>query len=126
MEYSHHNLPKVSIVIPTKNRYLLLYETVNSIRKQTYTNWESIIVDDGSTDNSTAIAREYAANYPTKIRYLEHDNHQNRGTCASRNLAVRNARGEYIALLDADERAAADSMYVCVSRSATDRLVLDL
>jgi glycosyltransferase involved in cell wall biosynthesis len=60
-------------------------------------------VDDGSTDKSTAIAQHYAQHYPDKVRYLEHQGHQNRGMSASRNLGIRHARGEYVGFLDADD-----------------------
>jgi glycosyltransferase involved in cell wall biosynthesis len=60
-------------------------------------------VDDGSTDGSTQIALGYAEKYPEKIRYLEHENHQNRGMSASRNRGIWNAKGDYIAFLDADD-----------------------
>ncbi|MEA5580236.1 glycosyltransferase family 2 protein [Nodularia harveyana UHCC-0300] len=60
-------------------------------------------LDDGSTDNSTVIALEYAQKYPKKIRYLEHENHQNLGMSASRNWGIDHAQGEYIAFLDSDD-----------------------
>ncbi len=77
-------------------------EAIESVLAQTYDNWELLLVDDGSTDGSTAIALRYAEKYPTKVRYLEHPNHENRGMSATRNLGIRNAKGEYIAFLDAD------------------------
>jgi glycosyltransferase involved in cell wall biosynthesis/SAM-dependent methyltransferase len=60
-------------------------------------------VDDGSTDGSTKIARKYAEQYPEKVFYLEHEGHQNRGMSATRNLGIHNAKGDYIAFLDADD-----------------------
>ncbi|WP_460208282.1 glycosyltransferase [Scytonema sp. NUACC21] len=78
-------------------------EAIESVLAQTYDNWELLLVDDGSTDNSTEIALRYAKQHPSKVRYLEHEGHQNRGMSASRNLGVSNARGQYIALLDADD-----------------------
>lgn len=101
MEYSHHNLPKVSIVIPTKNRYLLLYETVNSIRKQTYTNWESIIVDDGSTDETIeqmlALSKE-----DSRLRFIKRSGDRS-GAPACRNIGVSASTGDYVIFLDSDD-----------------------
>jgi glycosyltransferase involved in cell wall biosynthesis len=78
-------------------------EAIESIFAQTYGNWELLLVDDGSTDESTNIALEYAEKYPEKVRYLEHEFHQNCGMSAARNLGIRHAKGEYIAFLDADD-----------------------
>ncbi|MEH1965217.1 MAG: glycosyltransferase family A protein [Nostoc sp.] len=78
-------------------------EAIESIFAQTYDNWELLLADDGSTDESTDIALRYAQQYPEKVRYVEHEGHQNRGMSATRNLGVRNAKGDYIALLDADD-----------------------
>lgn len=78
-------------------------EAIESIFAQTYDNWELLLADDGSTDESTAIAQQYAQKYPEKIRYLEHEGHQNRGMSAARNLGIRHAKGKYIAFLDADD-----------------------
>jgi glycosyltransferase involved in cell wall biosynthesis len=78
-------------------------EAVESALAQTYDRWELLLVDDGSTDRSSAIARQYAERRPEKVRYLEHAGKENRGMSASRNLGIRNARGKYIAFLDADD-----------------------
>ncbi|MBF2004218.1 MAG: glycosyltransferase family 2 protein [Chlorogloeopsis fritschii C42_A2020_084] len=78
-------------------------EAIESIFAQTYDNWELLLVDDGSTDKSTAIALRYAQQYPEKVRYLEHEGHQNRGMSATRNLGISHAKGEYISFLDADD-----------------------
>lgn len=78
-------------------------EAIESILAQTYDNLELLLVDDGSTDRSTVIALQYAQQYPEKVRYLEHKGHQNRGKCVTRNLGIYHAKGEYIALLDADD-----------------------
>jgi glycosyltransferase involved in cell wall biosynthesis len=92
----------VSVIIPFLNTEPYLQEAIESVLAQTYQNWELILVDDGSTDGSTSIARKYAEQYP-KILYLEHEGHQNRGATVSRNLGLQDAGGEYIALLDADD-----------------------
>jgi glycosyltransferase involved in cell wall biosynthesis len=80
-----------------------LEEAIQSVFAQTYSDWELLLVDDGSTNGSTDVARRYAREHPDKIRYLEHPGHENRGMSAARNLGVLHARGEYIALLDADD-----------------------
>jgi glycosyltransferase involved in cell wall biosynthesis len=78
-------------------------EAIESVFAQTYENWELLLVDDGSTDDSTQIALRCAERYPEKVCYLEHPGHQNRGMSASRNLGIRQARGEYISFLDSDD-----------------------
>ena len=96
-------LPLVSVIIPFLNEDRFLPETIASVLSQTYQNWELLLVDDGSTNTSTDIAKNYAADHPEKIFYLEHDNHANKGVCVSRNLGVKKANGELIAFLDADD-----------------------
>lgn len=93
----------VSVVTPFLNAGLFLQETINSVLDQTYPHWELLLIDDGSTDTSTAMARQVAARYPDKIRYLEHPGHQNLGKSTSRNLGIQSARGKYLTFLDADD-----------------------
>ena len=93
----------VSVIIPFLNTEEFLEEAIQSVLFQTYRNWELLLVDDGSSDKSGAIARSYAHSHPDKIIYLQHEGSGNKGVCASRNLAVAHARGEYIALLDSDD-----------------------
>ncbi|MEW6297495.1 MAG: glycosyltransferase family A protein [Thermodesulfobacteriota bacterium] len=95
--------PLVSAIIICFNGEKYLAESVASIFAQTYANWELLLVDDGSTDASTSIAKRYAAQYPKQICYLEHPGHQNRGMSASRNLGIAHAKGEFVAFLDADD-----------------------
>ena len=95
--------PLVSGIIIFLNAEKFIEEAIDSVFAQTYVNWELLLVDDGSTDGSTAIALRYAEQYPDKVRYLEHDGHQNRGMSASRNKGISNAKGDYIAFLDADD-----------------------
>jgi glycosyltransferase involved in cell wall biosynthesis len=96
-------MTRVSIITPFLNAGPFIEESINSVLAQTYEHWELLLVDDGSTDASTAIALTYAAAHPDKVRYLSHEHRQNRGASASRNLAARHARGEYLAYLDADD-----------------------
>jgi glycosyltransferase involved in cell wall biosynthesis len=95
--------PLVSGVIIIYNGENFLTPAIESVLSQSYENWELLLVDDGSTDNSTQIAKDYAEKYPEKVRYLQHPNHENRGMSASRNLGIDNAKGEFIAFLDADD-----------------------
>ncbi|WP_416672255.1 glycosyltransferase family 2 protein [Egbenema bharatensis] len=78
-------------------------EAIESIFAQTYDNWELLLADDGSTNESTSIALQYAQRYSEKVRYIEHEGHENRGMSATRNLGIRHAKGDYIAFLDADD-----------------------
>jgi glycosyltransferase involved in cell wall biosynthesis len=97
------NKPLVSCIIIFFNGEKFFEEAIESVFAQSYDNWELLLADDGSSDRSTAIAQAYAQKYPDKVRYLEHENHQNRGMSATRNLGIRNAKGQYIAFLDADD-----------------------
>ena len=95
--------PVVSVIIPFLNPGPFLEEAIQSVIAQTYTDWELLLVDDGTTDGGTRIARGFAEKNPERIFYLEHAGHKNLGTPASRNVGIRRARGEYIAFLDADD-----------------------
>jgi glycosyltransferase involved in cell wall biosynthesis len=94
---------KVSIITIFFNAEKFLAEAINSAIAQTYDFWELLLIDDGSSDGSTEIALRYAQQYPEQVRYLEHENHQNLGMSAARNLGINNAKGEYISFLDADD-----------------------
>jgi glycosyltransferase involved in cell wall biosynthesis len=95
--------PLVSIIIIFLNAERFIDEAIESVFGQTYKNWELLLVDDGSTDNSTEITLRFAKQRAGRVRYLEHPAHENRGMSASRNLGIRHARGEYIGFLDADD-----------------------
>ena len=95
--------PRVSAIIIFLNEEVLLGDAIASVLAQTYADWELLLVDDGSTDGSRDIARRWAEAHPDKIFYLEHGGHANRGTSASRNLGIQDARGEFVAFLDADD-----------------------
>ncbi len=94
---------RVSVVISFLNAERFLAETIESVFGQTFRSWELLLVDDGSTDGSTRIARAYAEQHPQALRYIEHDGHCNRGLPVSRNLGIANASGEFVATLDADD-----------------------
>lgn len=95
--------PLVSAVIIFLNAAPFIEEAIQSVLGQTYRRWELLLVDDGSTDASTQIARRYARQLPEQVRYFEHEGHRNLGKGASRNLGIRQALGDYVAFLDADD-----------------------
>ncbi len=88
----------VSIVMPSYNTAQYISDSIKSIQAQTYSNWELIIVDDCSTDNSLEIIRGF--NDP---RILLLQNEKNSGAAISRNIALREAKGKWIAFLDSDD-----------------------
>jgi glycosyltransferase involved in cell wall biosynthesis len=91
-------MPTVSVIIPTYNRRPLLMEAVESVRAQTFTDWELVVVDDGSTDGS---ADAVEALHDPRIRVLRLP-HAGRAAVV-RNAGVRAARGEWVAFLDSDD-----------------------
>lgn len=95
--------PIVSAIIIFLNEERFLPQAIESVLGQSYADWELLLVDDGSTDSSTTIARDYAARHPERIRYLEHRGHTNRGMSAARNLGLDHACGRYVGFLDADD-----------------------
>lgn len=97
------NAPVISVVTGFLNAGQFIEDTIESVLAQTHSAWELLMVDDGSNDDSTEIARRYAALYPDKMRYFEHPRHVNRGSSAARNVAVAHAVGDYVAVLDADD-----------------------
>jgi glycosyltransferase involved in cell wall biosynthesis len=95
--------PLVSVIIIFLNAERYISEAIESVRGQTYPHWELLLVDDGSTDSSSAIAKRNAAADPDRIRYLEHPGHINRGMPAARNLGIREAAGTLVTFLDSDD-----------------------
>ena len=96
--------PHVSVLITALDAAAYLSEAIDSVLLQGATiSWELLVVNDGSGDETGAVASAYAAAYPGRIRVLQHPGGRNRGISASRNLALQQARGTMIALLDADD-----------------------
>ena len=91
--------PLVSIIIPCYNYGNFLMDAVNSVCSQTYTRWECIIVDDGSTDDSGSIAQGLAKENNQVYYYYK----KNGGLSSTRNYGIHLAKGEYICFLDADD-----------------------
>ena len=93
----------VTIITCFYNEEAFLSEAVSSVLEQEYLDWELILVDDGSIDKSTNMAKEFAKKHPQKIFYTDHPDHQNKGLSASRNLGISRSRGTMICFLDADD-----------------------
>jgi glycosyltransferase involved in cell wall biosynthesis len=90
----------ITIITPTYNREVLVQQTIRSILGQTYTNWELIIVDDGSTDNTEQVIQPYLAD--SRIKYLKKPHS---GQADSLNQGARLATGDFITFLDSDDEA---------------------
>lgn len=99
------NIPLVSVVIPTFNRAHCLPEAIDSVLKQSYRNYEIIVVDDGSGDDT----KEKLNPYANQIRYFYQ---KNRGVSSARNRGIRESRGEWIAFLDSDDVWQVDKLKV--------------
>jgi GT2 family glycosyltransferase len=95
--------PKVSVWIPSYNHAQYLPAAIESVLGQTYKDFELIIVDDGSSDDSLAIAQGYAAKYPDIIQVHTHPGHQNRGISETVNLAYSKTRGQYLSGVASDD-----------------------
>src|ERR1700704_1455378 len=93
----------VSVILIFLNAEAFIQEAIESVVAQTYSNWELLLVDDGSTDKGSAMAKEFARRDPERIRYLDHPGHVNRGMSATRNLGIAVARGEFVSFIDADD-----------------------
>ncbi len=93
----------VSVIIPFLNRGKWLAEAIESVICQSYSNWEVILINDGSNDGAGVIAKEYSYQYPEKIIYAEHPGCVNKGVTISRNLGISLSKGSFIAFLDADD-----------------------
>lgn len=91
------NAPQISVIIPAYNAGAWLKEAINSVIQQTFQDWELIIVNDGSTDDTAQVARNHV---DTRIRVVEQ---QNAGVSAARNTGIDTARGSHITFLDADD-----------------------
>lgn len=93
--------PVVSIIIPAFNRANLVGETLESVRRQTFADWEAVVVDDGSTDGTKEAVARRAASEP-RIRILSRER-QPKGAAACRNIGLAAARGEFVIFLDSDD-----------------------
>ena len=95
---------KFSVIVPCYNQASFLDEALSSVLKQSFTDWECIIINDGSTDNTADIASQWITK-DSKYKYIEQEN---RGVCNARNRAISIAKGTFILPLDADDKITED------------------
>ena len=103
--------PLISVVIPAYNAGQFLDETLESVLSQTYENWECIIVNDGSTDNTESVAKKWCE----KDSRFRLTNKENGGLSSARNWGIKESKAEYIAFLDADDILTPDSLEVRIN-----------
>lgn len=104
----------ISIVIPAYNAQAYLRECLESVLAQTYTDWEAIIVNDGSTDSTLDIALSYSAHDP-RIHVITTPN---RGLSCARNAGIEEVKGRWLTFLDSDDVLLKDALKVCIGNSA--------
>lgn len=109
VETKSMNMPKISIIVPVYKAETYLHRCVDSILAQTFTDWELLLIDDGSPDRSGEICDEYAKK-DTRIRVFHK---KNGGVSSARNLGLDNVLGEYVTFVDSDD---------CLYLNALDRL----
>ena len=109
----------VSVIIPAHNREAYLPTAIDSVLAQTFSDWELLVVDDGSEDSTPKIAQEYARQ-DSRIHYLRHS--PRRGAQAARNAGIRASGGRWIAFLDSDDQWLPDSLEVRLQLAATAKV----
>jgi glycosyltransferase involved in cell wall biosynthesis len=104
--------PAVSIILPTYNRAKFLPQAFDSIRAQTWTDWELIVIDDGSTDDTASLVERLGAGLARPPRYVRQEN---QGAYGARNTGLDLARGRYIAFFDSDDVWLPHHLYDCTT-----------
>jgi glycosyltransferase involved in cell wall biosynthesis len=105
-------MPQVSVILPVFNGEAFLADAIESVRAQEFSDWEIIAVDDGSTDGSGRILREYETVLPGRLRLITQEN---RGISVAKNRAIGLSSGEYIAFLDCDDGWSPEKLELQVS-----------
>lgn len=99
--------PTVSVVIPTYNRAGLIGRAIESVVAQVYQDWEIIVVDDGSTDETATVVRGFAGQLGERLSYIRQ---RNAGSSAARNRGIDESRGRFVAFLDSDDEYLPDKL----------------
>jgi len=114
------NNPLVSIIIPVYNTAKYIRETISSLQQQTFSDFEVILINDGSTDDSLAIMKQLAS----EDARLQVYDYPNGGVAIARNRGLQYVRGKYIYLFDSDDLLISDCLQRCVERAERDQLDL--
>jgi glycosyltransferase involved in cell wall biosynthesis len=93
-------VPTVDVIIPAFNAAKYLPVALESVASQTFSDWQIVVVDDGSTDNTAEVVTQFTDRFGPKLKYIRQENH---GVTAARNVAIRASTSEFIAMLDADD-----------------------
>ena len=112
-------MPCISVIVPVYQAEKLIHDCVESVLRQTFQDWELLLIDDGSRDTSPAICDEYASRND-RIRVFHKPNG---GVSSARNLGLLEARGDYIAFLDADDQyepQALETMWSLMKQTGAD------
>ena len=99
MEKASNSQIKFSIIVPVYNRAKIVNKAIDSVIKQTYQNWELVLINDGSKDNSLEILKQYEQK-DSRIKVYDKENG---GVCSARNCGIENANGDYLLFLDSDD-----------------------
>ncbi|MFN3756554.1 MAG: glycosyltransferase family 2 protein [Flavobacterium sp.] len=94
--------PKISVIIPTFNRAHLIGDTLESVLHQTYTNWECLVVDDGSSDDTLSVVQRYHIE-DNRIKFVQRPLDRTKGSSACRNIGFEQSQGDVIQWLDSDD-----------------------
>jgi glycosyltransferase involved in cell wall biosynthesis len=112
--------PEVSVIIPSYNHGCFLKEAVRSVMAQSFTQWECLIIDDGSTDNTEEVARELCKG-DGRLKYVRKENG---GLSSARNKGIDLARGEFIQFLDADDRLDPEKFLVSLKYKGLAEIII--
>ncbi|MFZ7133052.1 MAG: glycosyltransferase [Eubacteriales bacterium] len=116
---------KVTVIVPVFNVEGYLYKCINSIVRQSLDEIELLLIDDGSTDGSLEIIKDFYRRYPNKVRFIHKENE---GVSQARNLGIIESKGDYIAFVDADdwlEEETLEYMYLCALEKNADLVLCD-
>lgn len=112
--------PEVSVIIPVYNAEKYIGRCLDSVLGQSYQDFEILVINDGSTDGSDEILKEYERKYSSKMRYIKQ---KNMGVAKTRNKAVGMAKGEYVAFIDNDDYIDKDYLEKLLPRSGEDVVI---